>query len=421
MRLLESVTLYVALFGFHQQAAYCDAIVEAAMIDGTTVRGTLTSLSKERLVLAKASGAQVAVAAGALPTLQFVSSNSPDEDQQAGAIYLRDGSVLPIESVESSPKGSKLRIGLSDADRATPAEVDIGIDRIRCIRLPESPEGFVEPWQAMRKRSSTSDLIVTRPKTADSLDYVEGYVESIGRSAVRLYLDEQPLDVSREKIFGIVFASESSGVRVDPHPLVATRGGMQLFAKRLRLLAADLSVTTAAGVDVTVPLSNVSEIDFSYGRLTYLSDLAPLATENDPLFGPLRDRELSAAWPVFRTNAALWGGPLVARDPLTDDLRRRDFDRGLSITAGGTVAYDVEGYTEFRCVADIAPDSSPSGSVRLVIEIDRKQELRREFNAAALPLDLVLPLMNARELRLRVERQSGIRGSVHLGQARLIR
>jgi hypothetical protein len=131
-------------------------------------------------------------------------------------------------------------------------------------------------------------------------------------------------------------------------------------------------LTTASGAELKWPLQDIYSIDFSAGKLLYLSDMKPVSERWTPLVGLPSGATLAAEYGQPRYNQSAYGGPLMLRP---DDVQSapaigqtRSFNKGLALRSQTELVYRVPaGFRRFTTIAGIDPSTSASGNVRLEI------------------------------------------------------
>ena len=129
---------------------------------------------------------------------------------------------------------------------------------------------------------------------------------------------------------------------------------------------APFQVTTVSGVTLSYPRDQVVRLDFSKGRLEYLSDIEPVIEKPEPT----ADR-----WDRYRfykeeekRNKNLDGGKLK--------LDGKEFDKGLNLPAPTNLLYKLNGeFKEFSCTVGVDDTVAGNGHVEITIEGDNGRKL----------------------------------------------
>src|SRR5262249_31705167 len=146
--------------------------------------------------------------------------------------------------------------------------------------------------------------------------------------------------------------------------------GNLFVAKALRLDKGAIEIELVGGGIVKYPaLDKLHSLDFSKGKLVYLSDLEPLEadqTSTDDLIFP------------YRRDKNLYGGPLR--------LKNNQYPKGLALHARTALTYDISGdYKEFRCVLGVddvvRTENRAPVHVIVLIEADGRELLKTEVRS----------------------------------------
>jgi len=174
--------------------------------------------------------------------------------------------------------------------------------------------------------------------------------------------------------------------------------------------------TTTAGVQSSAPWASLARLDFSKGKVVYLSDLEPESVEYTPFFGP------AGKWDALRQAYA----PREDRgvdSPLLE-LDGKPYHRGLALRSRTSVVYRLpDRYSRFLAVAGIDDRVRPRGHVRLVIRGDDRVLLDTAIagTEASKPIDL--DLTGVRRLAVLVDYGDDLDVADHLDlvEARIVK
>jgi hypothetical protein len=176
---------------------------------------------------------------------------------------------------------------------------------------------------------------------------------------------------------------------------------------RALALAEKLQWTTPAGVTVSQPCDDIARIDFSAGKLRYLSDLKPDAVAWTPFFGgneplpamkqfyaPRFDRGFDS--PVLRLGSVEYG-------------------KGIALHSRTELVYRLpERFSRFQAVAGIADSVRPGGKVRLVVRGDDKVLFESNFTGSDAPRPIDVAVTGVRRLTILVDFGDGLHKGDHL-------
>ncbi len=125
-------------------------------------------------------------------------------------------------------------------------------------------------------------------------------------------------------------------------------------------------VTTVSGATLSYPREQVARLDFSKGRLEYLSDIEPVIEKPEP--GADRWDRYRFFKEEEKRNKNLDGGKLK--------LDGKEYDKGLNLPAPTNLLYKLNGeFKEFSCVIGVDDAVPGNGQVEVVIEGDNGRKL----------------------------------------------
>lgn len=363
--------------------------VEVRTLDGQTQSGLLLKLDDQRLVL-RVGDDELPIGLDGLLAVEFASTAArpPAATQPAAVIVqLRDRSRLDCQEIAATAENAQLR--LLDG-----AQAELATAGVEWIRFPTPSAAVTAEWERIVEVKTAGDLIVVRK--GDALDYLEGIIRSIQPDVVEFELDGEVLPVKRAKVEGLRFFRPAQAELPQPICLVyRANGAPPLPAAKAEIAAAGLMVQTPGGLRLELPWDRVKRLDYSQGKIVFLSDLewdpqlyerqayfggtAPIAEGLD-LFAPQRDR-------------ALDGKPLV--------LDRRSYSKGLALHSRTRLVYRLPGaYRRFQALAGIDDRTDDQGDVRLVIEGDGRELYAANISGADRAVELDLDITGVKRLSI---------------------
>jgi len=292
-----------------------------------------------------------------------------------------------IELVDGTRlSGKELTIARDRATLTLPSGVSVPLtaNRFASIRLGESSPTLDDAWKSLLQRERKNDLLVVRKD--DVLDFVPGVAGSLGEKVVFL-VDGEELPIAREKVYGIIYRQRNTPpAKVVCQVSLAT--GDLLQATAVSLAGGECQVRLAGNVELKFPVDEVAGLDFSAGRVKYLSQLEPREKKLVPLFDLARD--------VERDRSAL-GSPLA--------LGGQTYTRGLGLFPQTRLRYRVAGeYSRFRALAGI-DDAAPRLKTTALLRIsgDGRALFEGEFAPGEAPRPIDLDLTGVREFEILVD------------------
>ncbi len=368
--------------------------------------GTLVSIDSKVLKL-DAGGSVSEVPIGDILSVK-IGDEAEATQPPAAEIQLQSEFAIGVSSIAAtaeSVSGASERLG----------ELKIPRAQVRALRLqPMKPEWSGE-WQTFLKRKNSKDILVVPKRGGGGLDFLSGNVTSVKEEQIPFLLDGDEIPVPRPRVFGIVFArQEQAGA--GGALAVTFRDGSRMGVSDISLANDQVKLSLPWKQDVNVPLEQVAAIDFSSGRIHYLSDIEPLAERYfglDPEgrgWGPLFEKDrgtrtgISRQWKMSRDSF-----PNSGRPKLT--LRGETYSRGLCIFPSARIDYALDGkYSSLTAVVGVDDQVAfnqvkgrPPTAVEITVEGDGKQIWHRMVNAPDDPVDLNVDLTGINTLRLIVD------------------
>jgi hypothetical protein len=347
--------------------------------------------------------------------LQHLSANSLDLKTPEGNIALPLKQVLslaPVKPPRTAPSAkTSVWIELVDGSRLTAqqitihhgaASVDQGADKplelptaaIRRVRFSDPDNPKSPAWPSDADAPAAADRLIVRAKSG--VDLMEGVIGDVTPERVEFKVDDETVPAQRAKIDGLIFFHKTGEDLPDAMCVVDDPNGAHLKAKSVMLEGGRLQVTTLAGPVITQSLESVSRLDFSAGKLIYLSDLTPESTHWTSYFD--YGESLSAVAQFYAPHRD--EGP--ERLPLT--LGGKAYAKGLSIYSRTEIQYRIpSGVKSLKATTGIDDAVRPLGTVHLVISVDGRPLLDRAISGADAPIDLDLEVAGARRLTILVD------------------
>jgi hypothetical protein len=382
-------------------------VFEAEKVEETSVVGELVQLTLERVVLDAPEG-KVEIELAKL--LYLRPKDKPESNAPAAQptvwIELTDGSTLA--AVRYLVEGEKAKITLAGG-----GSIETSVKAIANVRIqPETPKTAAE-WSRILESKPEADVLVVR--NGDSIDYHQGVLHDVGEDAVRFELDGDTLPIKRVKIYGFAYRHSAGDGKSPAIGYFLDRDGSR-WAVANFTLGESLQWTTPCGVKVERPLADVRSIDFSLGKVLYLSDLTPESAAWTPYFG---QGEVSPALQRFyapRQDRNFESHPL--------QLRKKVYSKGLAVHSRTEIVYRLPGsYARFKAVAGIDDTMAAKGNVRLTIRGDERVLFDSPIRGADAPLNIDLDVAGARRMTIVVDYGDtrGIGEHLILGNARIFK
>ena len=343
------------------------------------------------------------------------------------AVVLADGSVLAAEDYRS--KGGTAEISLEGGGKAS-----LSTRSVRSVRLKRQTGEIATAWAGITASGASADLIAIRK--GRRLDFLEGVVREVGETSIRMDFDGQLIPIPRAKVDGIIYYHPAGAERPAVRCIVLDGEGSRFAARDVSLAGAGIKITTPGGLKVTRKPSDIRYVDFSQGKVRYLSDMKPESVETQPffglgdprgaaggLFGPRMDRAL-----VRREHAADTGQLQIAakvKSPGDDVLTvTRSYAKGLALHSRTEMVYVLPpGFVRFKATAGIDARVADAGHVRLVVSADGRSLFDSAVTGGDDPVELDLDIAGARRLKILVDYGEDLDVSDHLNlcSARIVK
>jgi hypothetical protein len=384
--------------------------VSVSRLLGEPLEGELQAIDPTQLVV-NVAGVEQAVELADVLQIDFANTRSAEPAAARERIELADGSRITGTVFTWLPPDANLQ-GTEAEPMRLPSEA------VTAVRWGNAA-ALSKRWNELRSEPRSTDLLVVYRQERTALEGIEGVVEEVTAKTVEFKLDGEPLSAPREKVFGILFVrSEANAAAAAPIKLTST-GGEILLPTSVELEAEELIATTAWGFSRRLRLSDLKRLDYSAGKVLYLSEIDSLQLAwNSPTPAP---PNLSAKfdlndWALARDESLL-SGPLML--PSDDKPSSRRFRRGLSLRAGVTATFARPAeFSRLRATVAIDPGAAEVGDTELIIQADGAELQRISVTGTQVtPLDVELGA--CQQLTLIVEAGDSPTGDiVNLGDAR---
>ncbi len=352
-------------------------------LSGKKLTGDVTSISGQGIAL-KTTGGDVTTALADVLLLELGSITS--SQAKFTEVELIDGSVLHCSAVAFKQQQTELTLHGGTVLNVPLASVS------SLLNDANDPKVRQEWLQLVRKRGQYDLLAVRSDGKLDALDGTFGPGSDTG-DAIEFSLAsaEQKLNPKLARVQGLVFVRKPvADAPTTPCKVTDTAGNL-IVARHVRTDGDAVIVEPVGGGTVRYPsLKSLARLDYSKGKLAYLSDMEPVEkeqTSTEDLVFP------------FRRDRNLYGGPLR--------LNGVNYAKGLAIHSRAVLTYDIAGdYNEFRAtlgVDDVV--RSENGTpvlLRVIIEGDGRELFRGDVRNRDAPKPVAVDVKNVRRLKITV-------------------
>jgi hypothetical protein len=370
---------------------------------GKTITGDLASADASGVVFTTSTGpVKVPLADVVAITTSATPVALPAETYTD--IELLDGSLFHAKSYRIVGK-------TLSAELLSGQKIDVPLSALFTILTGAQDARIRADWNLILSKRGKRDMLVIAK--GDRLEPLEGTIGEGTDDGERINFTlasggKLPRPPLLDRLQGMIFVRRLEGA-IPPTVCKATD------VHRNYLVAASLSVrdqvtiTTVSGVKVSYPgPQSLLKLDFSQGKLLYLSELEPIAvdsewTDETGLPSYARDRNLVDDDGSIRLNGAM-------------------VPRGLAVHAGANLTYVIGGdYTEFRAMVGIDDAVTANIAVQLVIEGDNRELFSGEIRRSEPPKTVVFDVKGVQQLRVSVSATEGLNLGKHvtLGDAKV--
>lgn len=366
-------------------------------LDGQTVAGVVVGWDGKQIELESVGATKSLPTDGLLDVAWARNPATP-----AGTtIELVDGSRLSVSGVTVAKRLATAKM------EGVRSPLRIPTDSIRRIEfLAVSPPLEIALNEIDSKQPAGDSLIVVK-RDGEAMDYITGVVGDVTAEQADFKWDGEQVPVKRSKIAAIVFYHAKRAKLPETTCELTLADGSILASRRAQLAGANVTAMLAGGPTVTIPLSRVVRIDFSRGKIAYLSDLKPTAVRWTPQIAIPEGATTIAAHGLPRNNLSYSGSPLSLQwrdDPLPSRRDVRTYARGLAIRSRTDLAYRIpDGMTRFVAIAGIDPASASQGHVQLMARGDDRVLWEGVVDGRQPPVEIDVQLGAARRLQLVVD------------------
>lgn len=360
--------------------------VELETLAGETYAGQLVELDDERALLATDDGEQSLSLADVLHLVpRSASSHKADPSVW---VELIDGSTVVCTEYEAAQGTARVTLLQGSV-------LEVPTSAIGVVRFHKSSAATAAQWQRILERNIAGDLVVVRKD--DTIDFLEGLLSEVTPETVQFELDGELLPVKRTKLEGVVYYHSPAEL---PEAIgrVHLAGGSVLPAQSLLLKDDSLHIVTPAGVAIDAPSSDLSRLDFSRGKVVYLSDLEWDARRSGwtPYFGRSDQLPALAAFYQPQRDRSFGGEPLR--------LDNKVYGKGLSLRSRTELTYRLpDAFRRFIATVGIDDSVGEAGHVQLIIRGDGQPLFDGVVTGRDPPRPLQLDIDGVRELQIVVD------------------
>lgn len=365
--------------------------VEVGTLKGDRVSGQIVKITAGSLELQATSGA-VNVPFSNVLEIQFPPAPLAEFAPPAAQVALLDGTRLGCSNLAVT--GNRMAL-----EAVSCGNVSVPVTTVTWVRFGTSSSKLDEQWTALLAREKKKDLLVI--KKGDVLDHLDGVIGDIS-DKVKFLLDGEEIPVARDKVFGLIYSRRTNSAKA-PLCQIDLGGTDIIQASQVVSQDSELKVSLVSGPVVTLALDKVRSLDFSAGKVKYLSTLEPREYKYTPYFDEMFD---------YRRDKNISNG-----QPLS--LGGRTFSRGLAIHSRTLLKYRIAGdYSRFQAVMGIDDTmQGKGGDMHVTISGDGKLLHEANVRDGQSPQPLDLNVTSVRDLEILVDFGGNLSIADHLDLA----
>ena len=396
--------------------------VVATNLDGTTVAGKLLSWDESEIVIYSNDG-PVTLNKEEILNLDCGRKNS---ESASATLLLVDHTKLPIQSYRTDSSQAIVSTGLAEE------ELSIPTDKIQKVVFIPDNQQLSGIWNELEEKRPTGDVLVIHKKNAEVLDYLVGVVGKFSAEQVAFNWDGDEIPVKISKVAAISYYHAQQKEFDPPTCWIKTRSGGALPAQAVNLVEDQLQVTTIGGLNLQIPVKDLTIADYSQGKVVFLSDMKPISQKWTPLIslpGALKEIQ---NYGLPRYNHSFSGSQLTLAWPQTESddntkahsnaTKITQYNKGLAIRSRTELIFNVpKNMRRFVVLAGINPGTADQGSVDLKVYADDQIVWQGEIEGGAPPLEIDEHIESKRQLRILVDygKNFDYGDQLHLIDARL--
>jgi hypothetical protein len=356
-------------------------------LQGTTITGYPSRITPREIVQRQGEK-EVSTPVDEVLAIDFGNKADSLRTHKYTDVALADGSLLHCNQVTLRGKEAELELIAGQKLKAP-------LDAVAYILNDAQDAKAQQDWKELLAKKHTSDVL-TALKEGElvALNGTLGEADAEGKE-IQFDLNSQgsPRAVKLEKVHGLIFYRQPDPKAPPVVCKVYDTFGDVIAASAVTVTAGGYTVKTPAGVEIDCPSPQLVRLDYSRGKLVYLSDLQPVDAgpqDKSRFVTEYRDRNPD-------------GQPGLRLGKVT-------YAKGLTLFAPAKLEYELDGdFREFSAWlgVDEKRDDGLPAPARVVIEGDGKQLYARTVGATDEPQRVTCPVKGVRRLRILVTPPEG--------------
>jgi hypothetical protein len=369
--------------------------VKLRTLTGKSVDGELVSISDKEIVIRAKEGPVTTALKEALD-LDFGQSKTAPSEAKFTDVELTDGTVF--HCTQFALKGSQVELKLVGG-----TEVKLGLAVISSVLNDAQDAKIRDEWQKMVAERGNQDLLAIRDNEG-TMNRVNGTFGEGVENGARIQFESSSgtkSNIALTRVQGMSFLRKLNPEAPSATCKVIDTSRNTLAAAKVTLNDGACTIETAAGVQVALGRQLLARVDYSQGKLTYLSDLEPIKV--------VETSNIEAV-DHYRRDKNLDNGPLR--------VGKEFYSKGLALHAHTELVYDIGGqYKEFKAVLGVDPQVGGDSDVKVLIEGDGQKLFADAVKRKDNPRPLSMNVKGVRQLRIVVDSNGLLNLGDHLNLA----
>ena len=163
--------------------------------------------------------------------------------------------------------------------------------------------------------------------------------------------------------------------------------------RTVRLEETVLKIATPGGLAISVPLDEITRLDFTSGKVAFLSELEPESATFVPFLGFKEEPSALRDYYRYRRNIGFDQSPLR--------LDGKQYRKGLSLQSRTVLSYRLPGkFRQFKAVVGIDDSVRETGNVRLEIKGDGRRLWQGDVRGTEPARELELDVAGVKRLEI---------------------
>ena len=229
-------------------------------------------------------------------------------------------------------------------------------------------------------------------RSGNSLDRINGVIVQVQDESITFDLDGQQIDIPIEKLVGLVWFQRDQE-RVKPTIEVSATDHSVWMAESLTMKSNVLELRTSLGQSVSIPLVQISRINYSTANIRWLSDVESLEA--------VAERQIEFKTSIASVDKAF--APRFVINGLAPLSTSFAADKDLYFPSPGYYLFRVpEGFSSLQCRVERTDDGSQRTDLTIEVWQDDQKIFGQSLSVNADFADLDIPLKSEKKTKLAV-------------------